>query len=92
MAATFPDIDLLGQEPDIRRAELLQRYNALPAVEDLPNERTWLSRVATPDDLLRLGAWVAGWLRFAAETMPGTDWDCGRPDLAALILEAWPER
>lgn len=70
--------------PGAMPTEVLRaRYLALGPIEELPGERTMLGRCATFEAFVRNGPACAAFLRRAGR-------DEGRPDLAALLLAAFP--
>ncbi len=81
------DIDdavVAASAPGAMPPELLQaRYVALGSIEELPGERTMLGRCRTFEAFIANGPACAAFLRRDAG-------DEGRPDLAALLLTAFP--
>ncbi len=81
------DIDdavIAASEPGAMPLEVLRAlYLALGAIEELPGERTMLGRCCTFEAFIANGPACAAFLRRDAG-------DEGRPDLAALLLTAFP--
>lgn len=76
------------RSPVIDLTTLRSKYDALPAIEELPGERTYLGRCDTFARFLQFGPDCAAFLRyFEAEGSPIDDY---HPELAALLREAWP--
>jgi len=81
------DIDnaaVAASMPGAMPTEVLRaRYLALGPIEELPGERTMLGRCYTFEAFVKNGPACAAFLRRASG-------DVGRPDLAALLLAAFP--
>jgi hypothetical protein len=76
--------------------KLRERHRALGTLEELPGERTILSRCATFGSLLANGATCAELIREAQADLEERGRDpaealADHPELSALVLEAWPE-
>lgn len=79
--------------PALSLAELRARYDALGKLEDWPFERTFVSRCLSFDDFLKFGPMVAedfATMR-ARDPRQADEMVEPNPELAALILAAWPD-
>jgi hypothetical protein len=85
----------MNELPAMPLDELRERHRALGALEELPGERTILTRCGTFEGLLRNGSACAESLRadMARRRESGRE-EAGamrhHPELCALVLEAWP--
>lgn len=71
--------------PDVLRA----RYDALGPIAELPGERTYLGRCNTFARFMENGPQCAAFMRYSIRS--GYRESEFHPELAALLLEAWPD-
>ena len=76
--------------PALPLNETQRRYEALAPIEDLPGERTFLTRCATFDQFLQNGAMCAAGIRWFDRDGQGEEHRAMHPQLAELLVECWP--
>ena len=70
-------------------AELKRRYDALPPIEEIPGERTFLSRCGSWEFFVERAPMVSQDFRHMSDSLRHRQQE-HHPELYALIIEAFP--